>query len=228
MKFFSRVSLNFSGTDTQAFARIVCTDGYNEHQQIWRLFATDSDALRDFLFRREQTSCGLVYYVLSQRPPRATDDLWEIRTKEYAPKLMTGQILTFCLRVNPVVTKHDKSGRHVRHDIVMDAKRNIGYKNLPPDNHPSLQSLVHEVGIKWLSTRAEKHGYALDEKSLRVDGYQQHRTYKPGSRRPIQFSTLDFNGRLTVTDTERFLNALINGIGPAKGFGCGMMLVRRG
>ncbi|MCI5220551.1 MAG: type I-E CRISPR-associated protein Cas6/Cse3/CasE, partial [Candidatus Electrothrix sp. LOE2] len=43
----------------------------------------------------------------------------------------------------------------------------------------------------------------------------------------IQFSLLDLSDRLTVTDPNVFTRALFRGIGPAKGFGCGLLLVRR-
>jgi CRISPR system Cascade subunit CasE len=59
-----------------------------------------------------------------------------------------------------------------------------------------------------------------------VDGYIQHRFVKPKKKQMVQISTLDFTGLLTVTDPERFTTALFNGIGPAKGFGCGLMMVR--
>ena len=39
--------------------------------------------------------------------------------------------------------------------------------------------------------------------------------------------TLDFGGILTVVDPERFIEALYQGVGSAKAFGCGLMLVRR-
>ncbi len=43
----------------------------------------------------------------------------------------------------------------------------------------------------------------------------------------IRFSTLDFEGILTVENTNEFTRMLFAGIGPAKAFGCGLMLVRR-
>jgi len=49
--------------------------------------------------------------------------------------------------------------------------------------------------------------------------------YKKQGR--ITFSTLDFSGILGVTDPGQFRNTLFNGIGPAKGFGCGLMMVKR-
>jgi CRISPR system Cascade subunit CasE len=38
---------------------------------------------------------------------------------------------------------------------------------------------------------------------------------------------LDFEGRLKIVDADRFKQALFEGIGSAKAFGCGLMLVRR-
>jgi len=65
--------------------------------------------------------------------------------------------------------------------------------------------------------------FALDETALTVAAYQQH----GGKRDQLRFSTVDFSGELVVTDTERFANALLGGVGRAKAFGCGLLLVRR-
>jgi len=56
-----------------------------------------------------------------------------------------------------------------------------------------------------------------------VDGYAQHR----GKRGQISISTVDFAGQLTVTDPVALKQALFDGIGHAKAFGCGLLLVRR-
>ncbi len=54
-----------------------------------------------------------------------------------------------------------------------------------------------------------------------------HRDEK-GNCHGIALSTLDFEGQLQVTDPDHFLrNGLPAGIGPAKAFGCGLLLVRR-
>ncbi|MBE0437199.1 MAG: type I-E CRISPR-associated protein Cas6/Cse3/CasE, partial [Methylomicrobium sp.] len=62
---------------------------------------------------------------------------------------------------------------------------------------------------------------------IRVDGYRQHRFLKRKGNKQVSLSTLEFNGLLTVTDPNLFIKTLYTGIGPAKGFGCGLMLVRR-
>jgi len=63
--------------------------------------------------------------------------------------------------------------------------------------------------------------------TVRVDGYQQQSGRKKSSNKAIRHSTLDFTGTLSVVEPEKFIQALYKGIGPAKAFGCGLMLVRR-
>jgi hypothetical protein len=52
--------------------------------------------------------------------------------------------------------------------------------------------------------------------------------YEPhgGKRGQLRFSTVDLTGELVVTDAERFATTLASGIGRAKAFGCGLLLVR--
>jgi CRISPR system Cascade subunit CasE len=39
--------------------------------------------------------------------------------------------------------------------------------------------------------------------------------------------TVRYDGLLRITDPDAFRETLIRGIGPAKAFGCGLMLVKR-
>ena len=76
--------------------------------------------------------------------------------------------------------------------------------------------------------RQEAHGFQLHQDSLRVDSYRLHRFHKePRRGKPVRFSTLEMSGMLTVTDAARLTTTLFNGIGPGKGYGCGLLLVRR-
>ncbi|GAB4349438.1 MAG: type I-E CRISPR-associated protein Cas6/Cse3/CasE [Gammaproteobacteria bacterium] len=196
-------------------------DAYREHQMLWRLFDEDRDAQRDFLYRRDPHQRGPRYFLLSKRPPGNDLGLWRIDPpKPFQPRLTPGQQLAFSLRANPVISR---DGR--RHDVVMDAKHRMGWKRLPQAGRPPLQQLVHEAGAAWLRERAARHGFAVDEELLRVEAYQQHATRR--GNRVIRFSTLDFAGLLTVTEPGSFSKALAKGIGPAKAFGCGLLLVRR-
>ena len=48
---------------------------------------------------------------------------------------------------------------------------------------------------------------------LKIDGYQTYRTYKKGSKKPISYSVIKYEGILKVTDEERFKQTLFNGLG---------------
>lgn len=80
----------------------------------------------------------------------------------------------------------------------------------------------------WLIEKGKSHGFVLvREKRLKfqAEGYQWHALPKKGKE--AGFSSVDFEGEIEVTNTEQFAKTLFDGIGPAKGFGCGLMLVRR-
>jgi CRISPR system Cascade subunit CasE len=214
-----RADLGFS--QIEKFAQL---DPYGQHQAIWQLFDVSPAMARTrtaFLFRHEWQSDLPVFYTLSCSAPQDRTGLWNIQSKPYAPKLADGDRLHFKLRVNPVVTRNGK-----RHDVVMDAKQRLHWKVLRPEERPALNTLAYEAGQTWLAGRAEKHGFAITPESLLVDGYRTHEVHR---RRcvPICFSTLDFSGLVTVTNPEKFLSTLYGGIGPAKGFGCGLLLIKR-
>jgi len=196
-------------------------DAYREHQMLWQLFDQDPGGRRDFLYRRDTYRGRPRYFILSRRPPVNPLGLWVIDPpKPFAPNLHPGQQLAFLVRVNPVVSRDGK-----RHDVVMDHKRRLGWKDLPKDERPPLPEVIHDAGLEWLRRQGERHGFAMGDQAIRIEGYRQHRTRR--GKRDIRFSTLDCTGLLTVTDPDAFMQALCNGIGPAKAFGCGLLMVRR-
>lgn len=221
--FFSRVipRADLGWSQVERFARL---DSYGHHQAVWQLFDLPPVAVRTgiaFLFRHEWHGEFPAFYILSHNAPQDRVGLWSIQSKLYAPQLEAGDRLHFKLRVNPVVTRDGK-----RHDAVMDAKQRLRWKELRPEERPALNALAYEAGSTWLAGRAEKHGFTTAPAGLMVDGYRTHTVHHLG-RAPICFSTLDFSGVLTVIDTDKFLSTLYSGIGPAKGFGCGLLLVKR-
>lgn len=209
---------------------------YEQHQWLWKFLPAESGTPRDFLFRRrdgENNSPG--FYLLSAREPASISEAWNVHSKQFNPVIKQGQQLAFDLRANPVVT-HSADGKSRRDDVVMHkkklllAERNLkqwsDWKDADSDK-PLLYELVQESCTQWLERRAVTYGFRVlevdGEKQLRVDGYLQQRSGKKG----IRFSTVDFSGSLEVVDIERFQNALFLGIGKAKAFGCGLLLIRK-
>ncbi|MDP2211516.1 MAG: type I-E CRISPR-associated protein Cas6/Cse3/CasE [Candidatus Aquicultor sp.] len=220
--FLSVIKLGRNMSPRDVFA-LTKGDGYQLHRLIWNLFADNPDRRRDFLYRHETVDNWPTFYTVSERKPSVITGDWEVKSKEYSPKLSAGQRLSFMLRANPICSKRDEENKQHRHDVVMEAKsrlREQGESRL-------LSLLTQEEGSNWLSARAARCGFAFMPEHIRVDGYQQHRFFKGKGNKQVSLSTLDFNGVLTVTEPELFLETLYRGIGPAKGFGCGLMLVRR-
>jgi CRISPR system Cascade subunit CasE len=210
--------------DVEQLARALPSHAYAEHQLVWRWFAGEVPG-RDFLFRREEQGHWPYFYVLSQREA-AVSEPWEVETRTFAPKLLAGDRLSFVLRANPVVVRKISDDPEVktrrRDDLVADLK-----KRRYPDKarRPPLGEILCEAGAEWLLARAARNGFALE--SVRADGYRQHRWHKRGSEQPITLSTLEFAGTLKVEDPALFTEKLFHGLGPAKSFGCGLLLVRR-
>lgn len=223
--YFHRIELRHSGLGMAKALRAMRVDEYGHHQFVWQLF--NHLEKRDFLFRRDEVDGWPKYYVVSRELPRDERGVWQIDSKMYQPRLVEGQRLVFSLRANPVVTRKDIRGQRHRHDVVMDAKNKMDYRNMPPQERPPLSQIANEVGLHWLAHRAKRHGFAFVDGQVRVEGYQQHNTFKRKAKMPIRFSTLDFSGILRVSEPELFARALFGGIGPAKGFGCGLLMVRR-
>lgn len=252
--FFTIIRLG-RNTSPRDVALLSKGDGYQAHRLVWNIFADSPDRRRDFLYRHETVNGWPTFYAVSEREPQDATGLWEIDMKPYEPKLAKRDRLAFMLRANPVrLAKQERSTdeveawlksrgerglpikdptkKRIRHDVVMEAKTRIGFKDLPPDKRPHLATLIQEAGIEWLKEKGNENGFFIDDDSVhpsvRADGYCQHRLYKGKGEKFIEFSTIEFNGILTVTDPAKFTKeCLFTGIGPAKGFGCGLMLVRR-
>ena len=202
-------------------ASIAAADVYADHRLIWSFFGRD-ETRRSFLFRRMEDGPRLSFLVVSEREPVTPSPVWIVETKEYAPRLETEQTLRFALRANPVIRRRTDEGKQRRDDVVMDAKRRYRADN--PDQPVPVPVLVQEAGVRWLLARAAERGFHCDPAAVRCDGYRQHRIARRGTT--VSFSSVEFQGILTVTDADSFRKTLFDGIGPSKAFGCGLLLVR--
>jgi len=80
--------------------------------------------------------------------------------------------------------------------------------------------------MKWLVRKGEQHGFSAKKFEVRIDNDREY-PVKPPGKPDFTLRTLDFEGKLKVEDADRFIKALFQGIGSAKAFGCGLMLVKR-
>jgi CRISPR system Cascade subunit CasE len=201
---------------------------YAEHQWLWKLFAAPVGTPRDFVFRRRQVADMPRFYIVSHREPKSTSSAWHVQSSRYAPQLMAGDRLHFELRANPSI-RHGRDGKSKRHDVVMEAKTRLlaergltRWTDWQDADKPALYDLVQKSCGAWLERRGAALGFVPDMGTLVVEGYEQ----RERADRSLGFSTVDFTGELTVTDPQTFRRALFEGIGSAKAFGCGLLLVR--
>ena len=228
MRYFSRVRLKRNASVSALAPLLLGETGRGGaarqpgHHLVWSLFADVPDRQRDFLWREMDTG---VYLILSARQPQDRHGLFEIaEPKPFTPALESGDRLRFSLRANPVVRRRDPSRRRsVKHDVVMDALRSCeegeraGYR----------RAAMQEQGLAWLERQGEKAGFTIRSGEVGVDGYDRHRISRKGSAPSMSYSTVDFEGILTVADPVPFLPAIARGFGAAKAYGCGLMLIRR-
>ena len=191
-----------------------------DHALLWTLFPGDG-AARDFVFRREQPRdrggrAAVSYLLVSARKPVESRFL-SVESKPYAPRVFTGEVLRFDLRANPVVTRR-QDGKARRHDVLMDARMGTA-------DSGERKERMDAAAREWLTKRAPQWGLRVREETLQMDGYRQMAL--PGKGRTAGFSVLDYSGLATVTDAELLQQALAAGVGHARSYGCGLLLVKR-
>ncbi len=224
MTYLSRLTLPFANLAPIRVSRLMGSDAYEHHRLIWKLFPDSGQGRRDFLFRLDTETRALRGLLLSPRVPIDETGVWHIETKPFTPKLRSGQRLGFSLRANPVVSAKDEHGRNVRHDVVMHAKHQARERHAGAED--SEQERLHRTVREWLTARAARAGFSVDGEGILVERYLRHCLRRVGASRPIRFSSVDVSGVLAVRDPAAFLETLHRGIGPCKGFGCGLLLVR--
>ncbi|SDN37071.1 type I-E CRISPR-associated protein Cas6/Cse3/CasE [Pseudomonas jinjuensis] len=217
--YFSRAQLVVRPRDSELLRNLASHgDAYRDHALVWRLFPGDG-LPRDFIFRRDLDALGRpVYFIVSRRPPQTDSGLLQVQSKAYRPQLSVGEWLRFDLRANPTISRKVEGKSSRRHDVLMDAKRRAG-------SPVQVQQAVDAAGLAWLLERSVNWGLEVAGDSVLQSAYQQHRLHPRGKR--IEYSSLDYQGFARVVDPQRLQQALLEGVGHGKGFGCGLLLVKR-
>ncbi len=215
--FISKIMLRENARASESFWKTFGSE-YALHQAVWDLFSDSPNRPRDFLYRLDAVGEWPVVYTISKRKPEDNRGLWHVVSKPYDPKIIPSMRLGFTVRVSPTRKRNGK-----RHDVVMNWKsmNKEKYRN----GEISQAEVVDDVCRKWLTERSAKNGFNI--LNVRSDGYRQVRFIKQKRHLEIRYSIVDFNGALKVTDETLFKKMLFDGLGSEKGFGCGLMMVRK-
>jgi CRISPR system Cascade subunit CasE len=220
--YISRVTINEGSAFFRFLERKGSYNGYADHQLLWQLFPNDGNKKRDFIFRKESKEKIPSYLLVSKDQPVANDIL-SVHSKPYYPQLKNEQELHFSLIANPVVSRITEGRkRSVKHDIWMDAKFRAREKGL---SEQELREYCEKEAKSWLIIQGEKNGFAITPDAIDIESHSQNVFYKKKNK--INISSIHYAGILVVKDFNALVRMLYKGLGRSKGFGYGLMLVRK-
>jgi CRISPR system Cascade subunit CasE len=204
------------------------SDSYAWHQRVWQCFPNAPEAHRDFLTRVDMVEGAFRLWVLTTRKPVRPS--WcppeGFALKEVAPSFLTHRYYAFDLRANPVKTLVQR-GPNGQALFRPNGKRKNG-KRVPLVKPQELRTwLVHkgEVRCRDKQTGLNVSGgfRIVEERPLEISPMVESHFRKKGTAG--YHGGVQFRGILEVTDRDRFLETYQSGIGGAKSFGFGLLLL---
>ncbi|MBP2315536.1 type I-E CRISPR-associated protein Cas6/Cse3/CasE [Azospirillum soli] len=215
---FSKIELRpdadgSSGALVAYLARTAQSLGHTHHL-VWSLFG-DRGGDRQFLYRMTGAGVRQPILLYSAEPPKDTTGLWTVESKSMPLPQAAGERVAWSIRVNPVVSRDGK-----KHDVVTDARRAA-----PKDER--WDETARRVVPAWLAPRLAKVGLDASLDGMVVEGSAKHQFPHDRGGRPVTVRSIDVSGTATVTNPAALASGILNGIGSAKIYGCGMLLLRR-
>ncbi len=174
------------------------SDSYRWHQQIWLAFPNQPEAKREFLFRVDARDGGYRILLLSTKSPQDSD-IMKWRTTEVTDAFLSHKRYKFQLKANPTFRRSSD-------------KRRI--------------AIYDEEGLtNWIVKKASDAGFKIIPGSLRFTGSQSS-VFRNGDNKIGKHSSVDYTGEIEVMDFDLFKKNFFCGIGPAKGFGYGLLMLQ--
>ena len=185
--------------DHQTAAQRRLQDSYAWHKALWKAFPEIEQ--RSFLYRIEPRDAGFLLYLLSEQGPDAPEwGRWE--TKRIGDSFLEHAAYRFKLCANPTV-KRTRDGRK-------NGTRTAIYGS--------------DELADWLGRKAECGGFCVDSSTLQIGPPINQPFYKKGRRG--NHKRVEFQGVLSVADREQFKQTFKTGIGSAKAFGFGLLVLQ--
>lgn len=132
------------------------------------------------------------------------------------------------LRDTPVIKTVDGLTIDTGQDLYFRLRANPTRKPTGTKNRVAL--IEPQARLDWLSRQGSTHGFSPAPGRMVVTAgpWQTFAVGKPSAgRNQITINFVDFEGYLVVTDRDKLMQAMQSGIGPAKGFGCGLLSLAR-
>lgn len=203
-------------------------DSYAWHKKLWECFPGRPDNARDFMTRIDPLEGGFRAWILSKQKPVCP--AWsageEFSTKQISSSFLSHRYYAFDLKANPVkvVVQYDENGQPLRQ---ANGKRKRG-KRVPLVNQDDLKEwLVRKGNIRCRDQETGQDvsgGFRLVEgRPLEISPMMEN--YFRKQNQSAYHGGVQFRGTLEVIDREAFIRTYQEGIGSAKGFGFGLLLL---
>jgi CRISPR system Cascade subunit CasE len=194
--------------DFATAARRRLCDCYDWHQAVWKAFPGRDGDRRDFLTRLDQQRDGFRLMIVSPIEPTRPDwcppESWQ--SKPIPDTYFSRRRYAFQLCANPTkkITK-------------------LGADGSPTKNGKRVPLHTREEFIGWIRRKGDQGGFLVDSDSLRTFSRGREYFEKQGMRG--MHSAVEFQGVLSVTDPAKFHEIFTRGIGSAKAFGFGLLVI---
>lgn len=183
-------------------------DTYDWHQAVWKAFPGRDGRQRNFLTRLDGRDEGFRLLVVSPeipiRPDWCPENCWQ--TKPIPEKYFGKSRYAFQLCANPTkkVTKLQPDGS-------------------PTKNGKRVPLRSREELVAWMQRKGEQGGFVVEEATLHtIPRGREH--FAKDSARGLH-SAVEYRGVLTVIDQAKFHETFTRGIGSAKAFGFGLLVI---
>jgi len=191
----------------QAVRLLKIRDTYDWHQRVWQAFGGRDGESRDFLVRIDRKEEAFRLLVLSQSAPTRPD--WcpgaNFQSKPIPDAFFSNSNFAFSLLANPT--------KKVRSNAAGDRTKNG--RRVPITRREDL--------LNWLGRKADAGGFSLNLESVQTVPRSREFFNKSGASG--HHSAVEFRGRLAVVDPARFRTTVATGIGSAKAFGFGLLVL---
>lgn len=197
-------------------ARLTPKDSYGWHKVLWRFFPQTKE--RDFLYRVDLLPGILRLYIVSESPVHVPASLPQgiCRSREIPNSFFVHEHYRFKLRANPT--------RRIKTDVRTGQHLEKGMRAPITD----LNDLA-----AWLGRKGKQGGFSIphlenwphDDCPLSILHEGRETFRKPGLLQ-AHHSSVQYEGILHVDSAELFRDTFRNGIGSAKAFGFGLLMLQ--
>jgi CRISPR system Cascade subunit CasE len=214
--------------DAEIARREKAFDSYVWHQKLWDCFPNRPDEKRNFMTRIDSLEGAFRLWVLSSNPPTrpawCTADSFDL--KEIAPSFLSHPYYVFDLKANPVkaLIQRAANGQPL---LQANGKRKRG-KRVPlvdPDELRAWLERKGEVRCRDAQTGVDIPGgfRLVSDRPLEISPMVEGHFRKKDQS--AYHGGVQFRGTLEVTNRDHFIRSYQKGIGSAKGFGFGLLLL---